>query len=208
MDEITLFADARHCSPWVLTVWTALKEKNIPFNVETFNLERGEHKTAEFASRTHTAKVPTLRRGDLWIAESLAILEYLDEAFAPPQHRAILPADLAARARDRQILSWLRTDLLELRRCMPYEGLFVPMETPAITPRAREEAAKLLTIAAARLRTGQAQTPTWADYELAFTLRRLIHYRHYLAAHDDVVAFSDRIWQRPSVQSWVTQDRK
>jgi glutathione S-transferase len=57
--------------------------------------------------------------GDLWLSESLAILEYLEEKY--PGSGYVLPVIPEERAKDRAILLWLRTDLFELRRCMPFE---------------------------------------------------------------------------------------
>jgi glutathione S-transferase len=207
IDEPLLYCDARFTSPWVLTVWTSLKEKGVGFRPVLLDLARGEHRTSDYRSRTLTGKVPALRHRDLWISESLAILEYLEEAFAPPEFPRLMPARAASRARDRQILSWLRSDLFELRRCLPFEGIFLPMSTPVVTALAREEATALVAMAATRLSAATQDGPTLADYELAFALRRLIHYKVGLEGRDDLVRWSDALWNRPSVQSWVKQDR-
>ncbi len=203
-DEILLYCDARFCSPWALAVWTALKEKGVPFRAVPLDLARGEHRTHEYRSRTLTGKVPALRHRDVWIAESLAILEYLEETFVPPEHARLLPAHPTARARDRQLMSWMRSDLFELRRCLPFEGIFLSGAPPSVTPKAREEAAALCEAVAARPR---GEGPTLADFELAFMLRRLVHYGVGLEGRDELVRWSDAIWQRPSVRSWAAQAR-
>jgi glutathione S-transferase len=209
VDEPLLYCDSRFTSPWVLSVWTDLNEKGVEFRPVLLDLARGEHRTPDYRSRTLTGKVPSMRHRDLWISESLAILEYLEETFAPPEYPRLMPARPARRARDRQILSWLRSDLFELRRCLPFEGIFIPMTTPPLTDLAREEVAALVAMAATRLPAGEkaGEAPTLADYELAFALRRLIHYKVGLEGREDLVRWSDAFWNRPSVQSWVQQDR-
>ncbi len=209
IDDPLLYCDARFTSPWVLTVWTDLKEKGVEFHPVLLDLQRGEHKTPDYRSRTLTGKVPALRHRDLWISESLAILEYLEETYAPPEHPRLMPARAASRARDRQILSWLRSDLFELRRCLPFEGLFQKMATPVLTDLGRSEVAALVGMASTRAASAgeKGDGPTLADYELAFALRRLIHYKVGLEGRDDLVRWSDALWNRPSVQSWVRQDR-
>ena len=207
IDEPLLYCDAYFNSPWVLTVWTSLKEKGVGFRPVLLDLTRGEHRTPDYRSRTLTGKVPALRHRDLWISESLAILEYLEETFAPPEYPRLMPARAPSRARDRQILSWLRSDLFELRRCLPFEGIFLSMSTPAVTALAREEAAALVAMAGTRLSAETQDGPTLADYELAFALRRLIHYKVGLDGREDLVRWSDALWHRPSVQSWATQGR-
>ena len=205
MQPVTLYCDARWVSPWVLAVWAALQEKGIPFESRPLDLLKGDHREPEFARRSLTGKVPVLAHGDAWIGESLAILEYLEESFGPPAHPRLYPEEPAERARDRHILSWLRSDLFELRRCMPFEGIFLEgVPRPAITPKAREEAETLLRVVATRISTSR-RTPTLADHELAFAMRRLVHHGYDLADRQDAIAYSEAIWNRSSVQSWMRQ---
>lgn len=199
--EIVLWTSLRRC-PWTLGVWAALREKGLPFQARTLDPNAGEDVAREYTQATWSGKAPALQHGDTWLVESLAILEYLEDVFAPPRHPRLLPADPRARARDRQILSWLRTDFFELRRCLPFQGIFVEVAAPAMTPEAHRQAEKLLAVVSTRLQ-GATQTPTLADFELAFTVQRLIHYGYDLRRFQDVVAFADRVWNRPSVQSWV-----
>ena len=53
----------------------------------------------------------------LWatLAESSAIAEYLEEVLPAPAHARLLPADVKNRARARQVMAWLRSDLGALR---------------------------------------------------------------------------------------------
>jgi glutathione S-transferase len=197
-----LWADARLCSPWGLSVWTVLKEKKIPCELRRLDLQRGEHRSAEYLSHAMNGKVPVLQDGDFWISESLAIVEYLEEAFDGPR---MLPAEPKARARDREVLSYLRSDFFELRRCMPFEGLFWAQPAVPITPKAEEEIAHLFALVATRLTTNPSEPPTLADAELAFMVRRVLRYEPQRVPLE-VAAFSERIWSRPSVQSWVTNE--
>ena len=201
-NEIVLWSDARYCSPWVLTVWIALKEKRLPFGVQELDLSAGQHEKGDYPRMTVTGKVPALTHGGVWVAESLAILEYLEEVFPQP---AIFADTPEGRAQDRMVLAHLRSDYAELRRCMPYEGIFVPLHTPAITADAKAQARRLLDLVDWRLTTRGKEPLTIADFELACTLRRLIAYKHPLPAH--AKAFSNAIWKRPSVTSWLELDR-
>jgi glutathione S-transferase len=206
-EPLTLISDTRFVSPWVLSVWTVLKEKQLPFTVETLDLGKGEARTPGFAQLTITSKVPALRVGGRALAESFAIIEYLEEAY--PTAQTLLAADLFERARDRQLMSWLRTDLFELRRCMPFEGVLDPsFVPPPMTAGAHAEADKLLHIVAHRTVPSHVKHPTAADFELAFAIRRLIQYdKRDLANHRLAVAFSNELWKRPSVQSWLSLAR-
>ncbi len=205
-ETITLYGDVRWTSPWVLAVWAALREKGIPFETRLLDLKKGEHREGDYPRLSLTGKVPALVHGGVWIGESLAILEYLEEVFGPPGHPRLYPDTPAARARDRQVLAWLRSDLFELRRCMPFEGIFLEMPAPEVTPKAREEAEQLLRVVATRISATRPEF-TLADYELAFALRRLIRYGFDLSGHQEAVAYSESIWNRASVQSWAKQPR-
>ena len=206
-EEIELWSNARFTSPWVLTVWVTLKEKGIPFADRTVDLKRGDHRAGSYPRDTITAKVPALRHGDFWLAESLAIVDYLESVFPPPRHPSVLPADRRRRARDFQIMSWIRSDLFELRECMPFEGLFYDLPPPTVTPKAFEQAAKLLAVSSAVLAERIPTSPTAADFDLTFMLRRLVRYRHDLSRHAELVGYCNEIWARPSVQSYVAVER-
>ena len=168
-----LWADSRLCSPWALSVWVALKEKKVPCELRRLDLKAGEHRTDEYRAHAMNGKIPVFQDGDFWLSESLAILEYLEETFENPR---LLPAEPKARARDREILSFLRSDFFELRRCMPFEGLFWPQPATPITPKAEEEIARLLALVTTRLTSNPSEPPTLADIELAFMLRRILFY--------------------------------
>src|SRR5688572_4105088 len=99
-EQITLYGDTRWCSPWVLAVWAAMREKGIPFEVRTLDLQKREHHEGDYPRLSLTGKVPSPVHGDVWIGESLAILEYLEEVFAPPTHPRLYPESAVERARD------------------------------------------------------------------------------------------------------------
>jgi len=210
MSEITLWSDSRFSSPWVLSVWVMLKEKDVAFDVQALNLQKGEHKEGDFQRKSLSGKVPTLQHGDFSLGESLAICEYLEEVFPPPKHRVFFPADLAERAKVREILSWLRTDpdLPEMRRCMPFEGLFESVGQPPVTDKARAAVQRLVQAIRVRLKQPDVlEQPTLADFELAIQMRRPLFYGLELGDASDAVRFSDKLWNRPSVQAWVKLDR-
>jgi glutathione S-transferase len=198
--ELELWADERFTSPWVLAVWTALHEKGLPFTVRTVSLDRGEHRRGDYPRNTFTGKVPALRQGDFWLSESLAIIEYLDEAFPPA---LLLDGDARRRARDRQLMSWLRSDFFAVREAMTFEGIFLggaPFLSP--TPLVKDQVARLLAVAS-EIVPGRTVHPTAADFDLAFMVRRLVHYQYPLDGYPEVVRHCETIWSRPSVQSFV-----
>jgi glutathione S-transferase len=89
--ELELFGNSRVTSPYVLSVYAGLVEKGLPFELTLLNLEQGEQHRPDFVAHSVTNRVPTLRHGNAWISESLAILEYLEEVFPPPRYPRLYP---------------------------------------------------------------------------------------------------------------------
>ena len=145
MQPIVFYADASWESPYVCSVYVALKEKNLPFEARPLDLHRGDQLQERFRALSLTARVPCIEHGDFVLSESLAIVEYLDEV-APGQ--ALLPRQPRARARARQVMGWLRSDLLALREVRPTSTFFGPRASEALTPAALRDADKLIHAAA------------------------------------------------------------
>ena len=200
-----LYVDAQYASPYAMSVFVGLKEKGIPFDMQTLDLGAGANRSADYAATSLTQRVPTLVDGDFRLSESSAITEYLDEVYSGT---ALYPADPKAKARARQIQAWLRSDLLPIRQERTTEVLFYgPSNAPLST--AAEQAAQRLFKAADTLLAQDREHlfETWciADVDLAVMLSRLV-----LNGDDVPARFADyakRQWERASVQGWVDLPR-
>ena len=69
-DDLVLYGNDRFTSPYVFSAFVTLHEKNVPFRLEVLSLERKEHERPEYAGPSFTGRVPSLRHGDFWLAES------------------------------------------------------------------------------------------------------------------------------------------
>ncbi len=78
----------------------ALHWKGIPFERVGLQLMQGEQHSEAYRKLNAQSLVPTLVDGALVIPQSLAILEYLEEAYPTP---SLLPQDAAGRARVRSL---------------------------------------------------------------------------------------------------------
>jgi glutathione S-transferase len=203
--SLTLYADRFWISPYVYSCFVALREKGIPFEVREVSLGEGEQRRPEFAPSL-TTRVPALEHDGFWLAESSAIVEYLDELFADTP---MLPRATRDRARARQVLSWIRSDLMALREERSSETIFYesrPMKP--LSAQARAAADKLVRVASTLLPGDRAhlfESFGAADADLAFMLKRL-------ARDEDVLperlrAWTDAQWQRPSVRAFVEHPR-
>lgn len=79
----------------------ALHYKNINFEYKPVYILGGEHKKQSYLQVNPMSGVPSLEHNGKNISQTMAIFEYLDEAF--PKSPALFPKDLFARAKVRQI---------------------------------------------------------------------------------------------------------
>jgi glutathione S-transferase len=202
-----LYGETNLDSPFVFTVFVALREKGIPFEFRLLDLDAGESRTPKFAERSLTARVPTLSVGDFSISESLAIVEYLEETASGAGQARLLPATVEQRARARQVLGWLRSDLVALRAERPTESIFFEHVQTPLGAKARADVDKLFRVARTLLggRTTLFDSFCIADADLALALMRLV------ANGDSVPPELERyvasVWSRPSVAAWVRSER-
>ena len=204
MTDLTLYAEAEWISPWVFHAMVALEEKGLPYQLEVLELPRPPEHKLELQRRAVIGKVPILAHGDTWISESLAISEYVAETFPTPAHPRIFPEDLVKRARARQVMLFLRTDLFALREDRPTTTVFGAPATAPLSAAGQAQAAELLRIAGHLVlpgRTSMFGAFSIADADLALALMRLVRSRDPVPDH--LVGYAEGIWARPSVQAFV-----
>jgi glutathione S-transferase len=203
MTELTLYADGGWISPWVFHALVALEEKRLPYRIETLPLPIPEAQRTALQARGVLGKVPMLVHGDLWVTESLAISEYLAERFPVPDHPRLFPADLAERARARQIMSMLRTSLFALREDRPTTSVFGRPVAKPLSDKGATDAAELLRVASAVIKPGATSLfAAWciADADLSLALQRLVANGDPVPAH--LADYANASWQRASIRAF------
>ncbi len=204
---LTLYIDGFWANCWDCGPYVALREKGLEFGTAIALLREGA--IAPGARRAITGLAPALQHGSFWLAESSAIVEYVEDVFPPPAWPRLLPADAALRARARQLMSWTRSEMNELRNERGSALVFYPRtDLPPLTPAAARQAARLIEIV---LRfepsPSGALLGDWciADVDVAFALMRLIRTSHDVPAA--VRAYAEAVWLRPSVRDYVEHPR-
>lgn len=86
----------------------ALHLKNLEYEYRPVHLLKAEQHSAEYRALNPVGGVPTLVHDGRAIAQSLAILEYLDDVFGGPK---LYPADPYERARVRQFCETVNSDM-------------------------------------------------------------------------------------------------
>ncbi len=205
MEKITLYTDGFWISPFVFSVFVTLREKGLAFDSQLVSLQDRAQRKPDFLARSLTGRVPTLTHGDFSLAESTAIVEYLEDAF--PAH-PVLPTELRAKARARQVMGWLRSDLNPLREDRSTATMFYERADKPLTKAGEAAAEKLIQVSERLLPDGKSQLFSEfsiADADLAFMLQRL-NLNGY-ALPERLKTFVEKVWARPSVQEFVNKAR-
>ena len=206
-NKLALHIDRNWVSPYALWAYVALKEKRLPFTVKSVDLAAKQHQDAAYENLSLTAKVPMLMHGGFALAESSAIIEYLEDAFPAPAHPPLYPADARERARARQLQAWFRSDLMALREERPTTVIFKAPEPKPLSEAGRAAADKLIRVASSLIGEGADNLfGSWciADTELALTLNRLA--ANGDAVPENLARYVKVQWARPSVQAWVQHE--
>lgn len=205
MAECTLYVDRFWISPYAFTAFVALEEKGVSFETREVSLGDGEHRDMTYARRSVTGRVPMLVHGDFALAESSAIAEYVDEAFDGPR---LFPAHPEQRARARQVMAWIRSDLMALREERPTSTMFYERAKKPMSMKCQASAEKLIETAGLLVPFGETSLfGSWciADADLGFMLHRLILNGDHVP--DTLRDYARAQWERPSVTAFVGHAR-
>ena len=201
-----LFVDSHYTSPYAMSVFVALHEKQLPFDITTMDLSSDAARAPAYAKLSLTRRVPTLVEGDFALSESSAITEYLDETY-PGQ--ALYPELAKLRARARQVQAWVRSDFMPIRTERSTVVLFYQPTATPLSAEATSAAQKLFAGASELLSHGGPYLcgDEWciADVDLAVMLNRLVINGDEVPQH--LAEYAARQWQRPTVQQWVKLQR-
>jgi len=172
--QLTLYIEGYFTNVWDASCIVALTEKQLEFTTSRALLREGQGVPQMLRAKAAIGRIPALQHGDLWLTESLAIVEYLEDAFPPPTHPRLLPAEPRRRARARQVMAWLRSDLWALRTARPWElSVYPTIELAPLSDDARREADELVELVDWLHLHGELDAWNLAHADLAFALMRL-----------------------------------
>ena len=115
MEPCRLHSYYRSSCSW--SVRLALELKKIPYQVIPINLLKNEQNSRDYLERNPSGTVPTLEIDGLVLTQSLAILEYLEEAF--PGTHSLLPSKPEEKAQVRRLC------LIIVADCQPLQNFNV-----------------------------------------------------------------------------------
>jgi glutathione S-transferase len=191
--NIILYTNSECSSPYVLSVYATLVEKGLPFEIKSIDLATGENLAPEY------------RR----ISLTSAIIEYLEETFAPPGFPSVFPTDPQQRARARQIQAWVRSDLGALREERQTTVIYDKRNPQPLSEAGRRAADKLLAVADTLIDAqGGDLFGSWsiADVDFSVMLNRL--HANGDPVPEKIRRYVDRQSERGCVKSWWALARR
>ena len=115
--ELLLVLGNKNLSSWSLRPWLLLRQAGIAFEERVLAFETESWRDT-IASLSPTRRVPVLHHGELVVWDSLAISEYVADAFPEAQ---LWPRDRAARAVARAVSAEMHAGFSHLRRDLPMD---------------------------------------------------------------------------------------
>ena len=171
--QVVLYVDGFFTNQWDGACLIALEEKGVPYTTARALLRDGGGVPPELPRRTGIPRIPTLSHGEFWISESHAIVEYLEEAFPPPEYPALFPRDPESRARTRQQMAFARSALWALREERSFWMCLYPASPPPLSPAAEADIRELLAFVQHVVDRGELASWTIGHADLALCLLRL-----------------------------------
>jgi glutathione S-transferase len=88
-------------SPYAWRVWLALEHKGLPYELKRIAFDKQEHKTPEYLALNARGRVPMIVDDSFALAESLVILDYLEDKYPA---KPLFSKDIQMKAKQRLAL--------------------------------------------------------------------------------------------------------
>jgi glutathione S-transferase len=203
MADITIYLGNKNYSSWSLRPWLALKQTAAAFTEELIPLSEAATRST-ILRYSPSGRVPALKHNGLTVWDSLAICEYLAEAF-PKVH--LWPKDKAARAVARAVSAEMHSGFAALRNHLPM-NMRSSFPNRGVTPDVQADINRVTAIwRDCRKRFGEGGPFlfggfTNADAMYAPVVSRFRTYKVELEAQAQ--AYADAVWALPALQEWLT----
>ncbi|MCI4680280.1 glutathione S-transferase family protein [Rhodoblastus acidophilus] len=195
--SLTLFIGNKAYSSWSLRPWLLMRALDIPFT-EVVTPLYVDGSRERMLREAPTGKVPVLRAGDFAVWDSLAIVEYLAEAFPD---KNIWPRGKENRARARSLCAEMHSGFQALRQACPTNFRRARRAAPlGLEEAARADLARVQAIFAQAGKSFLFGDFCAADAFFAPVVSRLDTYA--LELEPAARAYCDRILALPAFRQW------
>lgn len=206
MAKAVLTISSKNYGAWALRGWLMAKLAGLAFTEKVISPDDPDMK-AEMLLLSASMRVPALDHDGLYVWDTLAIGEYLNEI---KPHAGLLPADRAARAHCRAICGEMHSGFSALRSSLPMN---IKAHFPGfkLWSRAQTDIDRITTIWTECLqRYGGpylfGAQPCIADAMFAPVVTRFLTYD--VALDPVCAAYCERIMALPAMVEWVTAARE
>lgn len=197
-------------SPFVRKVLAFAAEKEVAFELKVVGLKSDD---PEFLSASPFRKIPAMRDGEFTVADSSAIVAYMDALKPEP---ALIPASPQARARTIWFDEFIDTIFFAcvvkmfFNRIVGPRFLGMPGDEAVAARAEAEELPPLLDYLESQIPASGFLVDdrlTLADLAVASPFVNLEHCGAALGKRPELRAYVDAILQRPSFAKWVEKER-
>lgn len=204
MSDLTLLTGDKNRSSWSVRAWLVLRESGARFSEQTYRLGNLGDRFV-LAQRSPSRLLPVLEHGTLRVWDSLAIAEYVAEAF--PQAK-VWPRDGVDRARARSACAEMHSGFCDLRRLLPMNACAHGVEQAS---GAEADIRRILDLwRGLRLEsqhTGPYLFGDWCAAD-AFFAPVVSRFQTYGVRVDATArSYMDAVLNRPSVAEWLANAR-
>ncbi len=207
-DELVIVVGNKNYSSWSLRGWLAVRATGAPYREIVLPLDTAEYRE-QIGRWSPSGKVPALHHGDIVVWDSLAICEYLNDAF-PDAH--LWPKDLAARAKARSVAAEMHSGFAALRQNMTMN---IRAEKPGqgiAAPGVREDIDRIRAIwRDCRATQGAGGKFLFGEFGAADAMYAPVvtRFRTYgVTLEGEEVAYAQAVWDHPFMQEWIEAGRK
>ncbi len=207
MADLTLYLGNKNYSSWSLRAWLVLKQTTVAFDEVVIPLYQPGSKET-ILKFSPSGKVPVLTHGDITVWESLAICEYLAEAFPT---FGLWPKDHAARTAARSAATEMHGGFIALRRELPM-NIRSSFPDRAVSPEAQADINRVMAVwRDCRARFGEGNGDflfgpfTIADAMYAPVVTRFRTFR--IDLERDAATYCDAVTALPAMQEWAAAAR-
>lgn len=207
MPDLTIYLGNKNYSSWSLRAWLVLKHTTVAFNEVVIPLYESTSR-ATLLKYSPSGRVPVLQHGALTVWDSLAICEYLAEAFPAFE---LWPKDAAARAVARAVSAEMHAGFEALRRHLPM-NVRSSFPDRDVTPEVQLDINRVMSVwRDCRARFGEGRGDflfghfTIADAMYAPVVTRFRTYKVELEREAE--AYCGAIMALPAMQEWMAAAR-
>lgn len=180
-------------------VLMTLAEKNVAFDFQVIDFNKGEHKSPEFMARQPFGQVPAIEDGDFKLFESRAIFRYLDETQPGAK---LTPPTAQGRAEMEQWISVETEDFKPGAMKVIWQTTFLSWTGKSLDEKALAEGREMVGKALDVVDKALAGKEFLAGNQFSLADITYMPYLQYLVAGGQ----GDLITSRPNVSAWWTRN--